>query len=149
MTTPSDSVQPDSQVADVGSSANTTVPGQPRMNPAIKARWVAALRSGEYEQGRGVLRSADNCFCCLGVLTDLAVKAGVGAWGQCGELYEFNGEEREGGLLAAEVSAWAGFGYPARCGGEAVIGGESDMLTGHNDCGRTFAEIADAIEAQL
>ena len=28
-------------------------------------RWVAALRSGNYAQGRGCLRSADDEFCCL------------------------------------------------------------------------------------
>lgn len=46
------------------------------MKPAIKQLWIDALRSGDYRQGRGCL-SADGKFCCLGVLTDLAVKAGV------------------------------------------------------------------------
>jgi hypothetical protein len=41
------------------------------MNSEVKAKWVAALRSGEYQQGRGELRSISNCFCCLGVLCDL------------------------------------------------------------------------------
>lgn len=35
---------------------------------SLKARWVAALRSGEYEQGRCRLRSHDDHYCCLGVL---------------------------------------------------------------------------------
>src|SRR5690348_17476896 len=48
-----------------------------RMDPQIKAEWVAALRSGEYRQGSGTLRSDQDEFCCLGVLCDLAVKAGV------------------------------------------------------------------------
>jgi hypothetical protein len=30
-------------------------------------KWCDALRSGEYEQGRGKLQSGDNEFCCLGV----------------------------------------------------------------------------------
>lgn len=48
------------------------------MDPNIKAQWVAALRSGEYKQGKYVLHNVDeNTFCCLGVLCDLAVKAGV------------------------------------------------------------------------
>lgn len=42
----------------------------------IAKEWVKALRSGEYTQGRSCLRRADN-FCCLGVLCDLAVEAGV------------------------------------------------------------------------
>jgi hypothetical protein len=40
------------------------------MKTEIKEKWVNALRSGEYEQGQGVLRSSDK-FCCLGVLCDL------------------------------------------------------------------------------
>jgi hypothetical protein len=47
------------------------------MKEDIKAQWTAALRSGEYKQGVGVLRDLDNSFCCLGVLCDLAEKAGV------------------------------------------------------------------------
>lgn len=41
------------------------------MNPEIKAKWLAALRSGEYQQGRGCLRRGSKefpQFCCLGVL---------------------------------------------------------------------------------
>lgn len=48
------------------------------MDPTIKAQWVAALRSGEYQQGKHVLHNVDeNTYCCLGVLCDLAVKAEV------------------------------------------------------------------------
>ena len=46
------------------------------MNPQIKAQWVADLRSGQYEQGNGYL-NADGKLCCLGVLCEQAVKAGV------------------------------------------------------------------------
>lgn len=31
-------------------------------------KWLAALRSGEYKQTPGVLRSLDGGYCCLGVL---------------------------------------------------------------------------------
>jgi hypothetical protein len=33
-------------------------------------KWIAALRSGEYSQDRGALRTDDG-FCCLGVLCDV------------------------------------------------------------------------------
>jgi hypothetical protein len=46
------------------------------MNPEIKAQWVTALRSGEYKQGKGYLNRGGK-FCCLGVLCDIAEKAGV------------------------------------------------------------------------
>jgi hypothetical protein len=47
------------------------------MNKEIMQKWVAALRSGEYKQIDGRLRSyePDECgkysYCCLGVLCDL------------------------------------------------------------------------------
>lgn len=46
-----------------------------------REKWVAALRSGEYEQGAGVLRSNANKFCCLGVLADIEPDY---AWGSGG-----------------------------------------------------------------
>jgi len=46
------------------------------MKLEVKKLWIEALRSGKYEQGRGALNK-DGKFCCLGVLCDLAVKAGV------------------------------------------------------------------------
>lgn len=40
------------------------------MNPELKAKWVAALRSGKYNQGTGCLYSNfKNVYCCLGVLS--------------------------------------------------------------------------------
>lgn len=46
------------------------------MKAELRAAWAAALRSGEYEQGQGLLRYTDghnNCefHCCLGVLCDI------------------------------------------------------------------------------
>lgn len=44
------------------------------MNPQVKAKWVEALNSGEYKQGRNKLR-VDDSFCCLGVLCDTFLKS--------------------------------------------------------------------------
>lgn len=46
------------------------------MDPEIKAEWVAALRSGDFIQVRGTLRSKSvpNGRCCLGVLCDVLDK---------------------------------------------------------------------------
>lgn len=41
------------------------------MNSGLKAKWIEALRSGEYKQGYGALRDDDDTFCCLGVLCDV------------------------------------------------------------------------------
>jgi hypothetical protein len=41
------------------------------MTPELKSKWLAALRSGKYEQGHGALNS-NGKMCCLGVLCDVA-----------------------------------------------------------------------------
>src|ERR1700722_19140718 len=51
------------------SSQETAENASPKMDPALKAKWVAALRSGEYKQGDGKLHNrTDDSYCCLGVL---------------------------------------------------------------------------------
>lgn len=42
-----------------------------KLSPELKIKWVSALRSGRYEQTKGLLRSATGGFCCLGVLCDV------------------------------------------------------------------------------
>lgn len=43
------------------------------MHAEIAEKWIAALESGEYEQGKGALE-AKGKFCCLGVLCAIAPK---------------------------------------------------------------------------
>jgi hypothetical protein len=39
------------------------------MDAALKAKWIEALRSGDYQQGPGKLHDTNtNSYCCLGVL---------------------------------------------------------------------------------
>jgi hypothetical protein len=95
-----------------------------RMNPAIKARWVAALRSGDYVQGRELLHAlggpdgTEPRFCCLGVLCDLAYRDGVVAREVVGSAgnhatYAYHDkddpdEDLESSLLPRSVARWAG-----------------------------------------
>jgi hypothetical protein len=119
------------------------------MNPGIRARWTAALRSGDYPQGANALRR-DGHWCCLGVLCDLAEQDGVtrafaddlvGGW-------SYDGYPD---LLPPSVRDWAGL---ADRGPVVVIedwddaGVPADMeLTALNDDERwDFARIADAID---
>ena len=44
------------------------------MDPVLKKKWVAALRSGKYEQGKEALRNGDK-YCCLGVLCEIETGA--------------------------------------------------------------------------
>lgn len=41
------------------------------MDDKIKQKWIIALRSGNYEQGKNNLRSKNNTYCCLGLLCDI------------------------------------------------------------------------------
>lgn len=40
------------------------------MDPIVKAKWLEALRSGEYKQTQKTLYS-EGAYCCLGVLCDI------------------------------------------------------------------------------
>jgi hypothetical protein len=90
-----------------------------RMNPEIKAKWIAALRSGQYEQARGGLQRylyrdtetgrIDCGFCCLGVLCDLASHQGVCFWYGHDAAVTRDGEVcTNADSLPKEVMEWAG-----------------------------------------
>ena len=38
-----------------------------KLKPEFKAKWLAALRSGEYGQGKSALNPGPGKYCCLGV----------------------------------------------------------------------------------
>lgn len=125
-----------------------------KMNPEVKKRWVEALRSGKYEQGDGRLRryrSGVETFCCAGVLCDiLAEDVGVD-WEYIPACKEWIfGQSRA--LLSDKVVSCAGLdadddgrAYPV-----VTIDGEEANIYHHNDQGgKTFEQIAQAIEEQL
>ena len=112
------------------------------MNSEVKALWLAALRSGEYEQGRGRLRGQDNRFCCLGVLCDIHAKAGLGEWIPLDGGWVSYGEPKNRGVLTTGVMAWAGLGLESPKLGDRT-------LAEINDTGMSFADIADIIEENL
>jgi hypothetical protein len=127
------------------------------MNPEIKAQWVAALRSGDYVQGRGRLRTSwgslqPHEFCCLGVLCDLAAKEGQGTW--LDRFYTNDdlsvifkpvvGLSTET-MLPRSVAQWAGM----TCKDAEDPEIEGVPLSGHNDDGKNFKEIADLIDRYL
>lgn len=141
------------------------------MDPALKAEWVGALRSGEYTQGTGRLRNDEGGRCCLGVLCDIAAAKGLGYWVQKesegAPIWQFlaygSGDEIESGeaLPPSPVSKWAfgsdeqGYGktdnpsIPKSCGDEECGCKDSISLAELNDGGASFAEIADLIEVNL
>lgn len=102
----------------------------------VRQLWVKALRSGEYKQGRTRLRTKDGKYCCLGVLTDLAVKNGV--------IPEFIGSGGACNLLLDDVRQWAGlddkYGSYSRS--------DHACLCQDNDRGKDFSWISDLIESE-
>lgn len=131
-----------------------------KMNPEIKADWVKSLRSGEYQQGVGALRltfDRERRFCCLGVLADRAVLAGVVPGWQGHDSSPEASIYGEWQVLPEAVGAWAGLwdtnplvrvakpseDYPW------TWSERTESLAELNDDGLTFAEIADLIEEQL
>lgn len=119
------------------------------MDDTLRAELVAALRSGEYAQGSGFLRTRDNKFCCLGVLCDLLAKRGLGQWVEpIGGL----SEERSGYefyYLGAQSNTCLPRSLESLLPRQAYDGKRIDQagLAGRNDEGWSFESIAAAIEA--
>jgi hypothetical protein len=120
----------------------------PRMNPEWKAKWVAALRSGEYKQGRHFLRKIDDTFCCLGVLCDLVAKEDpYFRWEKNSSNSAFN-MLIDDKMPSAEVYAFIEYSSEGdRMMWEARSRGT--CLSEMNDAGHTFTEIADIIEKEF
>lgn len=111
------------------------------MNKRIKAKWLEALRSGKYKQGRERLRDVNKGtatyeYCCLGVLADCAAMD----WDQ--RFANVDDEVMplcEMDLLPTNVA-------DRRYGLDLVAQKE---LAEMNDEGATFTVIADWIEQEL
>lgn len=118
------------------------------MKKEIAEKWVAALRSGEYKQGKEFLRTATDEFCCLGVLCDLAVKNGViispRPRGE-GRAYEYDGDSISG-VSSRTVRTWSGLrDFLGEFFKDELRTGKMSLAR-MNDNGKTFTEIADIIE---
>ena len=118
------------------------------MNEEIKKKWVGALRSGEYKQGRSILYNReDNTFCCLGVLCDLAVKEGIVTTivGTTEDIVDctFFGMEKAYEYLPEEVMEWANLSD------NAPFVGIYTLTELNDDFKMSFENIADRIEKHL
>lgn len=118
------------------------------MKRDIAIEWVKALRSGKYNQIQGCLRN-DKGFCCLGVLSELAVDAGIIEEAKKDKLSGIYTYETVGTMvLLHKVRNWAGMKFAA--GSTTNQDGEMEdiSLSEMNDNGKTFLEIADFIEKE-
>ena len=119
--------------------------------------WVAALRSGQYNQAQGQLRNGDS-YCCLGVACELS---GLGEWDgdQTLPTYVANSSYSHS-VLPEPIKRYYGLHNDSGSYKHIVPVDDDDYdhdlkpeenwyydsLTELNDGGKTFAEIADIIE---
>ena len=131
------------------------------MNKTIAMKWVKALRSGKYKQGKEYLckiTRKGKKHCCLGVLTEmyqaeqkakkkkvLPVKVGKMYYGAPFDVVKYGNDEFPAEELPVAVRRWAGI--------EGRIGDLDVMDKGHykslahmNDDGHSFKKIANFIE---
>ena len=106
------------------------------MKEEVKDLWVAALRGGKYEQGKGHLRCGP-MYCCLGVLCDL-LAVPVRDHGNC---YAFGDEVTTAYLPASAMDASGIISV------DGSLPGGCESLSTLNDRGTPFLDIATIIEA--
>jgi len=108
---------------------------------AVKKRWIAALRSGKYRQGKGRLCKTSkgrSKFCCLGVLGNEELD---GEW-------ELGIDDRVWTLRYKGDADFSVLPRKARVDlGLSEV--DEDKLTEMNDTGHSFKEIAVWIEENL
>lgn len=120
-----------------------------RMKKDVKKRWLKALRSGEYQQGTGALRTREDAFCCLGVLCELAVEEGVVEVRQGIHEYQY-GRGLSTAYPPNEVLEWAGLHGWSNPAVEVPTKDNSyRTLASLNDGGASFKEVAAVISARL
>lgn len=97
------------------------------MKKGYMKKWVKALRSGKYKQGRSFLKREDGTYCCLGVLTEV-----------CGEPLSPSREAvlKEGTMVKSGIKTAHG-----RVEGYTALDHQNDTQK------KTFSQIADFIEA--
>jgi hypothetical protein len=123
---------------------------------ANRATLVAALRSGEYTQGRYGLKCSKDAkketfaFCCLGVACDVAIKAGiipdwtVSEYGSCSIVTDMRTNYTD---LPPEVQDWLGFQTAWGAFIDDTIPG-STLIDCNDNKTMDFNAIADVIEKE-
>ena len=146
------------------------------MKKEVAELWTEALRSGQFEQATSALTRVDDVsgevmgHCCLGVLCEIAIKAGVSVRREAKSHVEYVDDDTDeqytvhdnitfddrDDLLPQSVKDWAGMStndgsvenrFPDGSAEEEEMDSElSDSLAGLNDSGKSFLSIANLIE---
>jgi hypothetical protein len=128
-----------------------------KLDPEFKKLWVAALRSGEYQQTRQTLYRTEGDqdypagMCCLGVACDLAIKHKIveAAWHATGNRMEFVLANEGAGTNVPPIELF----YKIITDNTRPVNEwqlpDGSTLYGLNDKGYTFAQLADLIEEHM
>lgn len=120
------------------------------MKKEVAEKWVAALRSGDYEQGKYSLRNASGQYCCLGVLCEITGVKKTGTDEEGATKYgDSNGylPPSASKLSGIDISNGSFNGKPVRWPDSIPQSRRaSTSLTTLNDQGVPFSAIADFIE---
>ena len=113
-----------------------------QMNQEIKTKWLEALRSGEYKQGKGILKDDKDNYCCLGVLCQIHSKETNTEWGvnEGNNLFNYLNDSF---ALPNVVFNWANLES------QSPMIGEISLIFSNDDLGYSFNQIADEIEKHL
>lgn len=129
------------------------------MKKEVAKKWVKALRSGKYKQGKGYLKQLDSKnepkHCCLGVLCELydqqmkknhkkTLHADHMVDSETGT--EFISLNQHDGGLPKVVREWANMINPL---GEFIKNDRVQYLADLNDDGKKFSTIANIIEKNV
>jgi hypothetical protein len=123
------------------------------MQAELKEKWVAALRSGEYAQTKGVLRDKEG-FCCLGVLCDVAQPDGWSDGNNGCDDPDCNcGDDESGCFFHMFGDQAEGIGdtvlSPEFLDREGLSEGHMRELAEYNDQGMSFSDLAAIIEEEV
>jgi hypothetical protein len=104
------------------------------MKKSLKDKWIAALRSGDYQQCQGYLQR-NGRFCCLGVLCDIVDRDGWIVMDGTGVAMSRHGRQQVDEIIFAA---------------NGLSDYESMVLVGMNDSeAASFLEIADWIQQNV
>lgn len=108
------------------------------MNKELKEKWIKALRSGKFKQGRSFLNANDK-YCCLGVLCEIhpEIEKNRDDAINNGYLFYYGNKQMRSVLNSA---------FRKEVG---IDDNQQSTLISMNDSGYTFNQIADWIEDKI
>lgn len=113
-----------------------------KMPKELADKWLNALRSGKYQQGKDSLyqeREGQHYYCCLGALQ-------MEVWGNTSPTPDHEELCSVDDLEGKRITFYSAYGGVT---GDPFLQALGESASEANDHGRTFAEIADALEQEI